>query len=173
MEDPFREEVVHLIEVRSATWVALAEISGEVGHATATEHDCVRGAFMIGALLQLRVVNDANEFPWALARGDFRRDLALFEAEPSHRRRWRMYDENPATVVCRPKPEIRTLMASAYCTSAGIRMRENLVVAHPLASTGYILTSVPRSPPSVLLLHQSRACFSRDPNDVRVAMWER
>ena len=84
-----------MTELRSATCVALAKISGDMGDAMAIRHDCVRSAFKSWTFLQMRVFNDANNFPWELARGDIKEILTLLKQNPNERRRWRMYDEHP------------------------------------------------------------------------------
>ena len=53
-----------------------------MGDSVAIRHDCVRGAFISWAFLQIRVFNDANDFPWILARGDIKENLTLLKQNP-------------------------------------------------------------------------------------------
>ena len=57
-----------------------------------------------------------SNFTLWLRTAHLRPTVISFAAQTNQQRRWCMYDENPATVVCIPKLEIRTLMASACCT---------------------------------------------------------
>ena len=49
IDNAVREDVLHLTELRSATWVALAEMYLGVWATPWMRHDCVRGAFFVGA----------------------------------------------------------------------------------------------------------------------------
>ena len=73
---------MYLIELRSATWVALAEISGDMGNSMAIRHVRVRDACLCWAFLQMPVFNDANGFLWVLTRGDIKENLSLSEQNP-------------------------------------------------------------------------------------------
>ena len=158
-----------MTELRSATRVALAGISGDIGGGMTIRHGSVRGACIRCAFFQLLFFRVANDFLEVLARGDIKENLPLLKQNP-------VTDADGACTMrssyhcLRTVPLSSSLLASACCCiSAWIRLRANLVMVDPLASTGYILTPVPRSSPSVRpRIHPGRF-FSKDPDDMRTA----